>query len=179
MKLDGAVAARFVNQRVYVRFGPKGQTDHFLFRAYTPKRMVILANERTGLETFLAADMIQTIELAQITCPDCEAKHNSPRESARCTDCERSWAAAQPTPSETCIDCGALGAFYSPRSKIFGCTQCQAKRGGLTGSGAETRVLTKAAVCRTDDIHSERHSWIRTKSSWHCTNCNVKTFAKP
>lgn len=165
--------------RVFVSTGEDQVEAHAIFVCVTPANDVIFSAPETGREWRVPLEAVNHIEVARIICPDCQAEHNVDRLSARCADCERQHAYKQPKPSETCEECGKLGAVYSPLAKRFLDLQCLAKGGFLTGLGVEARVVTQGAICRSDDIHSLRHDWRRTKSSFVCTECKSKVFEKP
>lgn len=151
-------------------------------RAITPSERLIIASER-GLETLVLLEDVSRLEDARETCSKCGRQVNRVfSDEGRCADCERVYAGTQPAPRETCEICGAQGAVYSPKIKKFGCPQCLAKAGALTGIGAEVRAMThssRVAECRSDDVDSLRHDWKRSKSSYHCKLCYTKTFTKP
>ena len=155
-----------------------GEASYAILRAVTPMDMIILAGQG-GRERIVELEALEVIKAAPVTCPDCQVQHQVDRESLRCADCERDWARAQPKPSETCEDCGGLGAFYSPRSRRFLDTACHVVAGSLTGNGPELRVMTREAPCRTDDVDSERHDWRKAKSSFLCRLCNIKVNVRP
>jgi len=165
--------------RVRVVTAPAEVETFAIFVAQTPGNEMIFAAEGSGLEWRVPVESVVELETAKITCPECSVAHNVARSSGRCADCERSWASRQPAPSETCEACGDLGAVYSPRAKSFLCLQDLARGGFLTGLGPEARVLTQGVLCRSDDIHSTRHDWRKSKSSYLCRECKVKVFEKP
>lgn len=164
--------------RVRVRL-TDGTEAVLIFTAVTPKKQLVCALPGTGTEWRTWMVHVAEIVPEPVVCPDCSAEHQVDRESKRCADCERDYARRQPTPRELCEDCGAPGAVYSPLAKAFKCSQCHAKGGTLTGSSAEARVLTEGAICRSDDVHSLRHDWTRSKSSFLCRGCKIKTQTRP
>lgn len=173
-------AEPLIGYRVSARIG---QYDTIgVLRAVTPTDRLIIADDR-GMETLAELDDVSGLQDARLACSKCGRQVNRVfSDEGRCADCERVYAGTQPAPREICEICSAEGAVYSPKIKKFGCIQCLAKAGGLTGIGAEARALThssRVAVCRSDDIDSLRHDWKRSKSSYHCKLCYVKTFTKP
>lgn len=171
-------AADLRNKRVLAKLRGDTEAGHWIFRSLTPKGMIVMAGYY-GMERFFRPDEIESLNPDPIKCPKCRIEHQIWRESLRCVDCEREAGFRSSKPSETCETCGELGAFYSPRAKRFGCAQCHAKAGTLTGIGPEARVMMQAAPCRSDDIHSERHEWKKLKTSYVCAICKVRTHDKP
>lgn len=169
-----------VGTRVKVKFG--GEQKFLTLRAFTPKEVLILADQR-GDELLLPFDDLKLLEDARIECRECGTLVNIVHggEAQRCADCERGWAALQPTPREVCEGCGALGAFYSPRAKRFACAQCHAKQGTLTGIGAEARVLKMhESECKGTDTNDSLHRWFHIRGHrWHCKACGARRFNDP
>lgn len=180
-------AEPLVGLRVSAKIGRDATVG--ILRAVTPTDRLIIAGER-GHETLVELNDVSGIKEAQLECDLCHAKVNRrfvvetgvDGEAFACAECTRTWAAKQPRPSETCEDCGGQGAFYSPTGKAWRDAQCHARAGSLDGSSVTARVLThesREAACRSDDIHSLRHQWRRTKSSYRCLLCYVAVYEKP
>lgn len=99
-----------------------------------------------------------------------------------CADHYRTWAAAQPPPIMECPTCeSGAQAFYSPRTKKYGCASCQGMGGGLTGLGVEARFLAvQNAACRAQPADDPRHRWVHVRGSrYHCHLCEAKRFTEP
>lgn len=155
-----------------------GTEGHWIFRTVAANGDAIMSGEG-GRELRVPVTNLMLIKAEPVVCPECSTEHQIDRPSRRCADCERAWAWAQPKPRELCETCGEPGAVYSPLAKAFRCPQCHAKGGTLTGSSAEARALTESAICRSDDVHSLRHDWTRSKSSYLCRGCKIKTQTRP
>jgi len=99
-----------------------------------------------------------------------------------CADCERTRAKALPKPRETCEECGALGAYYSPAAKKFRCANCHARHLSNSGYFAESRAREALAAysCSGQEVDDPRHQWVHMRGTrFHCRICKSKTFQKP
>ena len=171
-----AVSA-FVRMRVRVEVA-NGDVHERTLSALTPLDVLILADPQVFVVRVPRSD-VHTIVDAQYACSECGRRTNTRYAEDRCADCYRVWCAQQSVPSETCEDCGSQGAVYSPKFKVWRCAQCHAKNASFMGSTVEMRVLTDAAICRSDDKDSPRHDWKKMKSQYVCKLCKVKVFGKP
>lgn len=187
--LTRADALEFRGMRVDVHLRDSTFTVNGVLRFVTPTDHVILAGP-DGHETKLQLDVIRSIEDARFTCDRCgpdsrynnvfETRDDQPR--TLCADHYRTWAAAQPPPIMECPTCeSGAQAFYSPRTKKYGCASCQGMGGGLTGLGVEARFLAvQNAACRAQPADDPRHRWVHVRGSrYHCHLCEAKRFTEP
>lgn len=118
----------------------------------------------------------------ELVCRTCDTPVAQKLYDGLCSDCERRRAATLPKPRETCEECGALGAYYSPAAKRFRCANCHARHRSNTGLFAEARTREAIAgdVCKGQHIDDPRHQWVQVRGRrFHCRMCKSKTFEAP
>lgn len=163
-------------------------------RYVTPRdQVVITLDGDNGHETWLPLEDLEAIEDARHKCAACGGLVNRVfpgREDSAllCADCSRERARLLPPPTVACEDCGADGAFRSPKTDAFRCASCHVKADTLSGLGTERRVLEQleksdpvlGAVCRGADQDDPRHDWKQLRTSrWRCRSCHANAYSEP
>lgn len=134
-----------------------------------------------GFDYPMPLEALLSITEALLRCESCGDRVNrltQGREDSAwfCAYCARKRAYALPPPIMDCADCGEAGAFRSPKTQAWRCASCHYKARTLSGLGTERRVLEHMQTdCRSADIHSPRHSWMKVKGNHVCRRCRIKT----